>query len=114
MFGVPETDSRSLAEQIRAEPARFRLIDVRSPAEWAQGVIEGAELMPLHVVPLQVDQLQDERPLVFYCRSGARSAQACAFLMSRGQHNVTNLRGGILDWSRQGLPLVLPDRALAL
>ncbi len=113
MFGVPETDSLNLAQQLQADPSRYRLIDVRGPGEWAQGVIEGAELVPLHVVPLQLDQWQDEKPIVFYCRSGARSAQACAYLMSRGHDQVVNLRGGVLDWVRNGLPLVHSERAIA-
>jgi rhodanese-related sulfurtransferase len=65
------------------------------------------------VVPLQLDQWRDERPIVFYCRSGARSAQACAYLMSRGYEQVLNLRGGVLDWVRNGLSLVPPGQAAA-
>lgn len=113
MFGVPETDSQTLAQVLQEDPSRYRLIDVRSPGEWVQGVIEGAELVPLHLIPLQMEQWRDERPILFYCRSGARSAQACAYLMSRGHNRVVNLRGGIMDWARNGLPLVRPDLSAA-
>ena len=105
MFGVPEIDSHTLAAHLKGNRSSYRLIDVRGPGEWGQGVIAGAELVPLHVVPLQAQDWAENVSIVFYCRSGARSAQACAFMMSRGQSNVLNLRGGILDWARQGLPL---------
>ena len=111
MFGVQEIDSQSLAEMLDGDPGGVRLVDVRGPAEWAQGTIAGAEFLPLHVLPMQADQFGDGRPIVFYCRSGARSAQACAFMMSRGNSNVINLRGGIIDWHRSGLPIAPGQRA---
>ncbi|MBZ0070696.1 MAG: rhodanese-like domain-containing protein [Thiohalobacteraceae bacterium] len=111
MFGVPEIDSQELARILREAPDSLQLVDVRTPQETAQGIIAGAERVPLHLVPLRADEwLQDERPMVVCCRSGARSAQACAFLAARGgERQFINLRGGLLDWARQGLPLVLPQ-----
>ncbi|MDV3239934.1 MAG: rhodanese-like domain-containing protein [Gammaproteobacteria bacterium] len=115
MFGVPEIDSRELARILREAPDSIQLIDVRTPQEAAQGIIEGAELVPLHLVPLRADDWsRDGRPMVVYCRSGARSAQACAFLAGRGGgRQFINLRGGLLDWARQGLPIVLPQASSA-
>ncbi len=111
MFGVPEIDSQELARILREAPDSLQLVDVRTPQETAQGIIAGAERVPLHLVPLRADEWsQDERPMVVCCRSGARSAQACAFLAARGgERQFINLRGGLLDWARQGLPLVLPQ-----
>lgn len=111
MFGIQEIDSVSLEQQLRADPGRYRLVDVRGPAEWPQGVIEGAELLPLHLLPLQAPQWRDPRPVLFYCRSGARSAQACAWMTAQGHGRAINLRGGLLDWARRGLPLVRPEPA---
>ncbi len=105
MVGIQEIDSELLAEKLREEPSAFHLIDVRGPGEWAHGVIDGAQTVPLHMVPIHLDQLETGKPIVFYCRSGARSAQACAFSMSRGKEDVINLRGGVMDWVRRGLPL---------
>lgn len=113
MYGIQEIDSAALEHQLRADPDRYRLVDVRGPAEWPQGIIEGAELLPLHLLPLQAGQWRDPRPILFYCRSGARSAQACAWMMAQGQGAVVNLRGGVLDWVRHGLPLVPPGQAMA-
>jgi rhodanese-related sulfurtransferase len=114
VFDIREIDSRSLAEVLDNASDAVRLVDVRGPAEWAQGVIEGAELLPLHALPLRADEIPLDRPTVFYCRSGARSAQACAYMMSRGNGNVVNLRGGIIDWVREGLPLTVTSRREAV
>ena len=110
MFGIPEISAQELAK-IRAEaPDSIQLVDVRTPQEMAQGVIEGAECIPLHLIPLRADEwLDDGRPMVIYCRTGARSAQACAFLAARNPaRQFINLSGGIVNWARQGLTTVLP------
>ena len=71
---------------------------VRTSLEVAQGVIPGTRLIPLHLLPLQAEELCDGRPLVFYCRSGNRSAQACSYLAERGCDHAINLRGGYKAW----------------
>ena len=86
------------------------LVDVRTPAEVARGGIAGARHIPLHLLPLlEASEFADigTQPLIFYCQSGARSAQACGFMLSRGYEHVYNLRGGFMGWTRQGLPAAL-------
>ena len=51
-------------------------------------------------------------PVVFYCQTGARSAQACAFMISRGREDVYNLRGGIMAWLRDGQPASAIESAI--
>lgn len=106
---VKEIDAQVLSEQLGTDHPP-RLIDVRSPAEMARGVLPHAEELPLHLLPLRMQDIPKEEPVVLYCRSGARSYQACAYLMARGYMNVINLRGGILDWLRYGHPLVPPQK----
>ncbi|NWG38424.1 MAG: rhodanese-like domain-containing protein [Hydrogenophilaceae bacterium] len=103
MFGVREIDPNQL-EELKAH-GNLQLIDVRTEAEFAQAKIEGSTHIPLHMLPLKVQELQTQNPIVFYCRSGARSAQACAWLMSQGINNVYNLSGGIMNWARSGKAL---------
>jgi len=93
-------------DELNARLNEIRLIDVRSTAEAAQGIIEGAEVIPLHTVPMRVDEFRDQRDVVLYCHSGARSAQACQFLAAQGIDNLYNLDGGILVWAGAGFPLV--------
>lgn len=115
MHGIQEIDARGLAALMDAQAEDIRLVDVRAPAEMTQGMIAGGEPLPLHLLPLQLDQLRNERrTLVLYCRSGARSAQACHFLAQQGvSAALVNLRGGIIDWVRSGYPVVSPDRQAA-
>jgi phage shock protein E len=57
----------------------WRLIDVRTPSEYANGHIEGAELVTMQDVPSLT-----EGKFLLYCRSGARSGSAAAYLESKG------------------------------
>lgn len=111
MHAIKEIDSSQLAAWLSENPEAIRLVDVRSPAEMAQGILPGAEPMPLHLVPLHEAELRaSDRPVVIYCRTGARSAQACMYLAARDPGtDYINLRGGIVDWARQGFEIVLPQ-----
>ena len=103
---VKEIDARGLASLLESDEP-FELIDVRTPAEAARGVIHGGRNIPLHLLPLHLDQLvRSGRKIVFYCRSGARSAQACMFLAQHGFDQAYNLAGGVIAWARSGLDLV--------
>lgn len=110
MFGIQEIDAVELKKLLDAGE-KIRLVDVRSPAEIAQGMIEGAEVMPLHTLPLQMNNLPRDEKIVFYCRSGARSAQACMFLKQNTGLDALNLRGGIFGWYQSGMKVVLPNAA---
>ena len=107
MFGINEIDSNTL-KTWQNDGKSFRLIDVRSHTELAQGIIEDGEPMPLSLIPLKANELNAEEDIIFYCLSGARSAQACAYMMKNGYERVYNLRGGIMDWVRGGNGVVAP------
>lgn len=81
----------------------LRLLDVRTDAEIAQGKIPQGEPLPLHLVPLRLGEMDKNATLVFYCRSGGRSAQAAAFVAANGFADVYNLQGGIIAWANSGL-----------
>lgn len=78
------------------------LIDVRTEAEVAQGMIDGAVHIPLHLLPLRAADIPQDKPVVIYCRTGARSSQACAFMAAQGFDNMHNLSGGLQSWARSG------------
>ncbi|OGI44514.1 MAG: hypothetical protein A2150_06915 [Candidatus Muproteobacteria bacterium RBG_16_64_11] len=105
MHSIKEIDVTELHARLKAESGRdLILVDVRTPAETARGATQGACHIPLHMLPLSEHELPDEHDtaVVFYCQSGARSAQACAFMGLRGRANVYNLRGGFLAWQQAG------------
>jgi rhodanese-related sulfurtransferase len=112
MNNVQEIDVETLAIWQR-EQKSLRLIDVRSEPEFSQGMIPEGEQMPLHLLPLKVNEIEKDTEIVFYCRSGVRSAQACAYLAARGYKAVYNLKHGILAWAEVGFPLSSPGDALA-
>lgn len=95
---VPEILPAELRERL-AKDTDIVLLDVREPFEHAERHIEGCVLIPLGQLENRLDELQSyrDRPVVVYCRSGARSARACAFLNAQG-FQTRNLAGGILEW----------------
>lgn len=103
MYGFKEVDVQGLDDLIAHTGCI--LIDVRTDAEVSRGGIEGAMHLPLHLLPLKVQDLPTDKPIVFYCQSGGRSAQASAFAASKGLVEVYNLQGGIMGWIRSGRPL---------
>ena len=107
MTGLKELDAAELATWLTDDES-IRLIDVRTPAEASRGIIPDAENLPLHLLPLRVDEVGTRPKVVFYCRSGARSAQACVFMNMQGHEDVYNLRGGLLSWVQKGLPVSMP------
>ena len=111
MFGIQEIDVKQLAGLLESDPEGLLLVDVRSASEMAQGMLPGAQAVPMHLVPLRLDEWRREKKIVFYCRSGIRSAQVCGYLQQQGIDHVINLRGGIVDWYRQGFPIEAPEAA---
>lgn len=93
-----EVDASELKNCIKANKP-VRIVDVRSTAELASGVIEGAESLPLHMIPISTNMFKTDEHVVFVCRSGARSAQATMFMQQKGFNNVCNLRGGMNAWN---------------
>jgi rhodanese-related sulfurtransferase len=82
------------------------LIDVRTPQEYNEGHIEGSLLIPLDTLEANLPKLANskDRPLIIYCRSGARSAIASRLLADQG-FKPLNVSGGINEWSAAKLPL---------
>jgi rhodanese-related sulfurtransferase len=87
------------------QQGEIRLIDVRTDAEVARGKIPQGESIPLHLIPLRLNELDKQAATVFYCQMGGRSAQAAAFAAGNGFSNVYNLQGGITAWAYAGLPI---------
>lgn len=101
---INEIDSESLHGRI-ASGEDVLLVDIRTPAEIAQGAIPDAVQVPMHLIPIRINELPKDRDVVLYCRSGARSYQACAYMLQQGYDRVLNLRGGIIAWARHGYPI---------
>ena len=90
----------------------IQLIDVRQPHEHEAGRIAGDRLIELGRLSQEAGTIDRARPVVFYCRSGARSAMATQAFSQAG-YDAHNMSGGLLDWAAAGLPLVPEDGTVA-
>ena len=78
------------------------VLDVRTPAEKAEGEIPGAHIINLmdNAFPEQIDELDKTKDYLVFCRSGGRSVTACKFMASKGFGSLYNLVGGIQAWNK--------------
>jgi rhodanese-related sulfurtransferase len=84
-----------------AEDANAVVLDVRTDAEVAGGIIPNAIHIDIYKGQLFVDEIEaldKSKNYYVYCRSGNRSGKACAIMLQLGFENAYNLEGGILRW----------------
>jgi rhodanese-related sulfurtransferase len=90
----------------------IQVIDVRERYEYEQGRIAGSRLVGLTELAAQAETIDRDRPVVFYCRTGSRSAMATEAFRGAG-YDAHNMAGGLLEWHAAGLPLEPADGAVA-
>ena len=90
----------------------IQLIDVRQAYEHEAGRIGGDRLIELMALGAQADSIDRERPIVFYCRTGSRSAMATEAFRGAG-FDAHNMAGGLVQWQAAGLPLEPSDGHVA-
>ena len=101
----PVIESPELA-QVLQSGRDIRLIDVRSPAEYASVHIPGSYNVPLDQLGEHRTELQAlDAPIVLVCRSGNRARQAEALLKKVDASGLHILDGGVVAWERAGLPV---------
>lgn len=83
------------------------ILDVRENNEVSDGLILGAQHIPLGSLKNRISELDEHKgkPVIVGCRSGHRSGVACGQLRKAGFETVYNLKGGILAWKNAGMPL---------
>jgi adenylyltransferase/sulfurtransferase len=91
---------KALAEKFKSGDS-FQLIDVRTPMEQEISNLPGSVLIPVDQLEQRLDQLDRQKPIVCYCRTGHRSERAVQLLLGKGFRNVYNLEGGINAWAQQ-------------
>jgi len=79
--------------------AGAKIVDVRTPEEFARGAYPGAVNIPLAALPRRLDEIPRGKPVVVYCASGMRSAAARRTLEEAGYAEVLDA-GGLADMPR--------------
>jgi rhodanese-related sulfurtransferase len=106
------SDELELSPQQVSELSGAQLVDVRTQPEWDASRIEGARHVPLERLPAAAEELDRDRPVVFYCRVGERSAMAAEAFRASGW-DAHSLAGGLIAWADGGLPLEPADAGVA-
>jgi rhodanese-related sulfurtransferase len=106
-----EIEPARVAEWLAEDP-RLQLVDVREDYERQAGHIEGSRHVELNQLTSQSATIAADRPVVFYCRVGARSLMAAQAFRASGfqAHSMT---GGLVRWAQEGRPLAPEDGHVA-
>lgn len=101
---LPTTVEAAQVREYREADPQVRLIDVRTPGEFASAHIHGSYNVPLDLLREHREELSAQHgdPVVLVCASGARAEQARALLESAGLDRLSVLRGGITGWEQDG------------
>ena len=103
-FADPEHELTPERVKEMLDAGEIELVDVREQYEWDAGRIAGARHIELERLAARAEELPRDRPLVFQCRLGARSAMATQAFRASGW-DAYNLTGGITAWVDKGLPI---------
>lgn len=102
-------DPKSFKEKLSADPD-IVLLDVRTPAEAAEGIIRGAIVMDFNAPDFKskVSKLDKAKTYLVYCKVGGRSSKAVNLMESKGIKKVYHLDGGYDAWVQNGFETSKP------
>ena len=103
---IPQMTVQQVAEEM--DEGDIEVLDVRQPAEWAEGHIEGATYITGAELPERLDEVPTNRRVAVLCGSGFRSSVATSYLRAHDHPNAVNVSGGMGAWRASGLPTT-PD-----
>ena len=99
--GIKPQQLRTLLDGAHQGGAALTIVDVRGPREYAAGHLDGALNIPVADLPRRFADIPLELPVVFVCRSGVRSRNACELAAGAKIQNPASLEGGMLAWAAQ-------------
>ena len=97
---MPTLTPRELTILLEKTPDTIDLIDVRGTDEYTEGHIPQARNIPLHLLPMRMNEVNKTRQVIIICRSGARSGQACSLLDAQ-KIQCHNLTGGMIEFEKE-------------
>jgi rhodanese-related sulfurtransferase len=98
-----DIDPEQLAHWMAREPG-LQIVDVRESYERDAGHIAGSRHIPLVELSSRAHEIERERPVVFYCRVGARSDMAAQAFRASGFQAIS-MSGGLVRWASENRPL---------
>ena len=106
---TPEVTTPDLAAALTDGAA---VLDVREPAEYVQGHVPGARLIPVGQLPARLSEVERGGRVYVVCASGNRSKVGADVLNAAG-HDAVSVAGGTTGWLRAGHPVVTGSRPTA-
>jgi hydroxyacylglutathione hydrolase/adenylyltransferase/sulfurtransferase len=106
-----ELSPREVADRLSADPD-LQIVDVREDYEHEAGHIAQARHIELERLASQADTLDRDRPVIFHCRLGVRSAMAAQAFRAAG-FEAYSMSGGLAAWVEAGLPIAPEDGHVA-
>ncbi len=104
-------DSNEANSMLAADPDNTVVVDVRRDDEWVTGHVTGAIHINVDDLPGQMDQVPQDKKLLFICAAGVRSGLACELAASMGydSKNLYNIEDGTPFWIEGGHPTSYGD-----
>ena len=93
-------DSHEARSMLEADPRNTIVVDVRRDDEWVTGHVSGAIHIPIDDLPVNMDQVPQDKKVLFICAAGVRSGLACEIAASMGYEteNLYNIEDGTPTW----------------
>ena len=100
---VPEV---TVAETVAAKASgSHQIVDIREQDEWNAYRIADSRFIPLGQLMQRASELDPDKPIIAYCKSGVRSLHAVEILQALGRSDAASMSGGIIAWYEAGQPL---------
>ena len=102
-----EINISDAAQLAKSKPGSLVIVDVRTPAEYAEGHLPGAKNIDFFGPRFEdeISKLPKDKPVLVYCRSGKRAAGAAEMMTGMGMDKVLHMSQGYDDWRKAGYPL---------
>jgi hydroxyacylglutathione hydrolase len=100
---ITTADRTMVEESTRSGSAT--ILDVRTPAEWREGHVPGAQHIPLGALPQRLGEITRGRPIIVHCQSGGRAAIGASLLLAHGFPDVGVYSGGFAEWKASRGPV---------
>jgi len=105
IVSMAQVSPDALVKMQAEKDSRVFLLDVRNPAEFAEGHVPGAVNIPYDQVASRLGEIPKDDEVVLYCHSGRRAGLAAETLAANGYTKLAHLEGDMRGWQESGRPV---------